>query len=110
MKILVAVLLVVSLLFVGCANTINDGMGGKIFTATFIINGAYSGEYGHFQLAPEVGAHTHTATVYDPGSSASFAKGNATSGSNTGTTNANSHTLPFNIVQPSIFYNMFIKL
>lgn len=32
--------------------------------------------------------HTHTATVYDAGSSASFAKGNATTGGNTGTTNS----------------------
>lgn len=81
-------------------NTVIMGMAGEI-----------TGEYQHVQLSSEVGAHTHTATVYDSGSAANFAKGNGSTGSNTATTNANSPaSLGFNITQPSVIYNIFMKL
>jgi len=75
-------------------------------------SGVYLGEYAHTQLVSELAAHNHTLTTVTSGrvgTSAVFfnylndISGAATSGiTGSGT--------PFNIVQPGVFYNIYIKL
>lgn len=97
----------------GTAITYTDA-GSGTNTVSMASQGAITGEYFHTQLAREVGIHNH------PGSSGNFlvnAAGNtftAGAGAFNFTTNANtgnnSGGAPFNITQPSVLYNMFIKL
>ena len=84
--------------------------------------GAYLGESTHTQLATEVAGHTHgltaaTISTSTVGGGASAAVGYQPSNSITqksivnGQTDANSPAgTPFNVIQPTTFYNVFIKL
>lgn len=78
--------------------------------------GSQAGQYSHVQLSSEVGSHTHTGTVALASNGGSGVASPGTSlqltNSNTSLTiNANSPAgSPFNIVQPGVFYNIFMKL
>ena len=81
--------------------------------------GTYSGEYNHTQLVSELANHTH-----DPGAGISNFFGQAGAGTSLTGPGAQDYTgaattggittwggpVPFNVTQPSSFYNMFIKL
>lgn len=78
--------------------------------------GTFEGEYAHTQLAKEVAAHTHTASVA-LGQVASTLNGVGgvnpivTTGPTSVTVNANTPAgTAFNVTQPGTFYNIFIKL
>lgn len=79
--------------------------GGSVAFTTAFASGLNAGattlttaqipSHTHTGTTVSAGAHSHTATVWDAGSSASFAKGNASTGSNTATTDsvgAHTHT------------------
>jgi hypothetical protein len=90
----------------------SDGTGTS--SVNFALGGTF-GEATHMQLAAEVGPHTHPTSF------------NATSNTGAGGTNvvisdfaggiqtfitatANSNGSPFNVVQPSVYMNVFFKL
>jgi hypothetical protein len=99
----------------------DNGSGTTI--AQVLPLGVEIGEFTHTQLGKEVGAHTHTAVT-----NTTFAITDTASGSllhpvvgqsNVGTfnlpgvTTINTNTpnsTPFNVIQPSVTYNIFIKL
>jgi hypothetical protein len=90
------------------------GSGSNLVNMSVL--GAPTGEYQHAQLAAEVGAHTHTSTFAGT-SNATGVGGSNIVISNFGgspqslvTINANSDGAPFNVVQPSSYMNMYIKL
>ncbi len=93
----------------------NAGSGTQTATAAYA--GSYEGEYAHAQLIAEIAAHTHpgsvmpfqafnagggaTAVVETPGGvSGNYPLSIASQGSGT----------PFNVTQPGVFYNIFMKL
>lgn len=85
-------------------------------TNTFItsLQGTYLGEYAHTQLVAELAAHTHTPTtggasfIVSTGGALDFVGGgHAVGNATTGTTGSST---PFNIVQPSVSMNIFMKL
>jgi hypothetical protein len=81
--------------------------------ANFSVLGGVTGEYAHTQLVPELAAHTHTINppniTLDGASANTFGKGGGGTPDTIlmGTTGTST---PFNVVQPSTYMNMFIKL
>ena len=84
--------------------------GTGLHTVTMGMTGEITGEYAHLQLNDEVAPHIHSATVWDAGNTATFAKGNDTTGALTAAVSPNGVPISFNITQPSSFYNIFMKL
>jgi len=89
----------------------SDGSGVIFLDPT----GTTTGEYTHLQLQKEIGLHTHTGTVaLQYGVSSVTGPGafpNPISGTTGLNINANApNNTPFNIVQPGVFYNIFMKL
>lgn len=91
----------------------NAGTGTQTVVGAY--NGTFEGEYAHTQLVAELAAHSHAPgsgsffqNVGGVGSTAAFAGGvtNATSAA-TATTGTST---PFNVTQPGVFFNMFMKL
>ncbi len=86
--------------------------GSGINTLNFAMSGTF-GEAEHTQLLSELVSHTHTAALYSLGAGSNAKFSNFDTGgaqSNTGTTDATGGGSPFNIVQPSIYMNVFMKL
>lgn len=92
--------------------------GGDNGTGTQTINfatGGYFGEFEHTQLVAELAAHVHHATsaggqfIESGGSSTGITPGNANATLASDTSSTGSST-PFNIVQPSSYCNVFLKL
>lgn len=96
---------------------------GSLVYIDFNPLGATVGEYGHVQLTKEVGAHSHTATTVTSFTASNVAAGSllfpvvggsaSTAFSLPGSTSIATNTpnsSPFNVVQPSVFYNVFVKL
>jgi hypothetical protein len=83
-------------------------------TAYLQTTGSIEGEYGHTQLATEVAAHIHGLTgqtgtavsVVSTGGGSTF----LTNSPGSNVTNASSAGTAFNVTQPGVFYNIFIKL
>jgi len=78
-------------------------------TGTIIscFNGSFEGEYQHTQLLVELAAHNHTVI----GAAASAVAGaGATALGGTTTTSTTGSSRPFNVTQPGVFYNMYMKL
>ncbi len=99
----------------------NAGSGTN--TVIMSLAGEITGEYAHSQLATEVGAHSHSASTDVVGfNTASGSLTNVIVGSGGGSGGRNPYSLQttisnntpagtaFNIVQPSTFYNIFMKL
>lgn len=90
------------------------GSGNNLVNMSVL--GAPTGEYQHSQLASEVGAHTHTSTFPGTSNATGVGGGNIVISNFSGspqsivTINANSNGAPFNVVQPSSYMNMYIKL
>ena len=91
----------------------NAGTGTH--TVTSSLSGTNVGEYAHEQLIPELAAHDHTGHfVYPPETCAGG--GTPVVGQPGGasdfdfTTDITGSNVPFNIVQPSSYRNIFIKL
>lgn len=90
---------------------------GTVFTGLNVISnliGSSTGQYMHTQLANEVGVHTHssTGTYFRVGVSAGGTL-DATAGALNAqvvTTANNVGGTAFNIVQPTTYYNVFLKL
>ena len=80
-------------------------------TATMSVLGAPTGQYAHTQLEAELAAHSHTTfpnfAITNAAAGAGVNAATAAPGANTGTTGSST---PFNIVQPSTYLNMFMKL
>jgi hypothetical protein len=85
--------------------------------------GTVTGQYSHTQLASELAAHTHVATTnttFSAGNTNGAPFANVIVGQNAsipitlpGTTTISANTpagSPFNVTQPSVFYNMYMKL
>ena len=77
--------------------------------------GSFIGEEAHLQATNEVGIHAHGFSVPFSNQSASRGGGNADTVTNqtpfTSTTNNNiAQNVPFNIIQPTVYMNVFIKL
>lgn len=96
---------------------VTGGTNGSTGTVSFSFGGTL-GESTHLQATSEVGVHNHTGTLqtYIPPGSPTVA-GNLTYGTATPngtasyTTNNNlSSNFPMNIIQPSTYINVFLKL
>jgi hypothetical protein len=90
----------------------NSGTGTQtIYTAT---EGSYEGEYAHVQLQGELATHTHTGSVAlgigNQGTNPTGFNTSATTGPTGLTINNAGSSTAFNITQPGVFYNMFMKL
>lgn len=89
-------------------------------TVISALAGAYEGEYAHTQLEAELAAHHHPGSVLNAlngaGTAAPWNSVIASSGSPTGTFTGgltiatDGSSTPFNVTQPSVFYNIFMKL
>jgi hypothetical protein len=78
-------------------------------TISFAPSGASEGESAHIQLTGEVGPHTHPNVVNTTGSGVgNIPPTGSEFAGNTGTNTPNS--VPFNVMQPSTLYNIFMKL
>lgn len=90
----------------------NAGSGTN--STTIIPTGSFEGEYAHTQLVAELAAHTHPApassnfvtsesnppNIYNQGGNGAQHNATGIQGSST----------PFNVTQPGVFLNMFMKL
>ena len=88
-------------------------------TAYLQLNGSSEGEYAHTQLTTELASHNHTATTTSPSGTnvtgATNTMALAQSNSNTFTGVAVSiqnqgNSTPFNVTQPSVMMNIYMKL
>lgn len=82
---------------------------GTTFNAIGIPQGTYGGEYAHSQLLAELAAHTHTIAV-GTGASTNTVGNNGNANSGTANTGSTGSGAAFNIVQPTVSMNMYIKL
>lgn len=87
--------------------------GGTAVLVDLNVSGSSTGQYMHTQLVAELAAHTHTYTLPNtptnvvlPNTPTSFVSA-VTPGTLTSSTGSSA---PFNIVQPTTFYNVYIKL
>lgn len=71
--------------------------------------GSYFGEYQHVQLETELALHHHNYILQSAGAGSGAPTGNGTPAPAASTTDTGS-SAPFNIVQPSTYMNVFIKL
>lgn len=93
----------------------SDGTGTQ--TVSFALGGSF-GEDRHTQLGVELALHSHVATVGAVGGVAGAAPFQTVLGSNVtpaqGTVDVDvantGASTPFNVVQPSVYYNVFLKL
>jgi len=86
------------------------------------LTGSSEGEYSHTQLTAEVGVHTHPNVLYNDGEPVVAAAsggsivghtvtGGATSiGSGPWTVAASASNVPFNVTQPGVYFNFYMKL
>lgn len=93
---------------------VNVGSGtNTVFVST---SAAYEGEYNHTPLMAELAEHTHTnpVNVYQVQGTAQPSFGGSTSFTTDGGTALNLSTMgnstKFNVTQPGVFYNIYIKL
>ena len=98
------------------------GAGSGTNTASFIPLGSVIGEYAHAQLLNELFNHTHDPLT--PGTNfwesvvsaspgfliTAGGSSNAINSSTTGNVTGEGTQQPFNVTQPSVFLNMFVKL
>lgn len=93
----------------------SDGTGTQ--TISFALGGSF-GESRHAQLLTELAAHTHNVTVSTNQSDTTVGSGhtsvgygtNSGSGASTFTSTTTGSSASFNVIQPSTYLNMFIKL
>lgn len=85
--------------------------GTPTYSVISALPGSFEGEYAHTQLTAELAQHLHsvdsftmTGTTLSPGAS------NATTGPGTFNTNNTGSSTPFNVTQPGVFFNLFMKL
>ena len=76
---------------------------------------SFEGEYAHTQLSSELAAHNHTPLSGNFVTDVAFNNETAAGGNKSyvgisATTNTVGSSTPFNITQPGVFYNIFIKL
>lgn len=95
----------------GTAITLTSNANGTVTVPAHQL-GTFLGEEKHLQLASEVAAHTHPLTSYasNPNSSTSLGSGDFISPSSSNTGANSPANVPFNVVQPTVFMNVFIKL
>jgi hypothetical protein len=88
----------------------DNGSGTNSFN--FALGGAF-GEKQHTQLTTELATHNHAMEIQGAGATIHILNANATtatSGLDSGIIVNNGSSAPFNIVQPSTYMNIFIKL
>lgn len=98
------------------AASFSDAMSGLIITVVSDAGtiwsaypGSYEGEYAHTQLIAELAAHHHTLSPAPQFPGAVFA-GGAGYDAITANTSTTGSSTPFNVTQPGVFYNIFMKL
>jgi hypothetical protein len=85
--------------------------GTAVNTVNFSVEGASIGEYAHTQSIAELAAHTHTTFPNFGTTNAAAGSGvNAATAAPGAPTGSTGSSQPFNVVQPSTYLNMFIKL
>jgi hypothetical protein len=91
--------------------------GGTAGTPNFTVNAALGGSFGesaHTQLIAEIASHNHATgngQSFVTSVGATLTGGTGTNALSTvNTTASTGSSLPFNIVQPSVYYNIFMKL
>jgi len=77
--------------------------------------GTITGEYQHTQLLAELATHTHTIAnspnaFFQNAGAPGLGAGATINQAASITLNTAGNSLPFNVVQPSVFYNIFMKL
>lgn len=82
---------------------------GTDLVTNFALGGAF-GQSRHVQLVGEIGAHTHPMTYDGVTQVSSDVNALDVAGGNATTTGSAGLSYPFNIVQPSVYYNVFLKL
>lgn len=109
----------ISTTFTGAVSTSSivgyTNAGSGTITATSSLAGTIEGEYAHTQLVAELASHTHPPLA--PNSTYVGASGTPTAalagGSTVGavaTTGSTGSSTPFNVTQPGVFLNMYMKL
>lgn len=97
----------------GTALTFGSGSG----TINTKLAGSFEGEYAHTQLVAELAAHSHTPSA--PGVDFVVTVGSGGSGIQSGasplynavaTTSITGNSTAFNVTQPGVFFNMYMKL
>jgi hypothetical protein len=83
------------------------GSGTNTFFEAF--NNTVEGEYAHTQLLAELAAHTHTIPV-GTGASTSTVGNNGAANTGTANTGSTGSSTPFNVTQPGVFLNLYMKL
>lgn len=88
--------------------------GSNCSVVAALIN-SQEGEYAHTQLLAELAAHTHTVTPIGNANSAStghitMLANNDNQTSTTFNTGSTGSSTPFNVTQPGVFVNMYMKL
>ncbi len=93
----------------------NAGLGGNVIIAAHAL-GSFLGEETHLQTAAEVGPHTHPANLWVNGGSAhphipvAVSPVNGDPDGSVIDVLANANGARFNVMQPTVFMNVFIKL
>lgn len=83
--------------------------GSGTSTFIFAIAGSNEGEYAHSQLIAELASHNHSIINQITATGSTIAGGSGFNSATTTTGSTGSGT-PFNVTQPGVFYNMFMKL
>lgn len=98
----------------GTVLPLTSNAGGTVTPLNVETLGSFIGEEAHLQLGSEVGAHTHPFSVPFSNQANSRGGGAADTVTNAvafnGTTSANTAPAPFNVIQPTVYMNVFIKL
>ena len=76
-------------------------------TAYLQTTGSIEGEYAHTQLVAELATHHHTITAGNASATGGAGVAALLGTTNTGDTGSST---PFNVTQPGVFYNIFVKL
>jgi hypothetical protein len=89
--------------------------GTSPISVTGPLTGTFEGEYAHTQLEPEIGLHNHHSPITVPGGVVAQAGTGFCSTAGLGnplhiTIPTDGSSVPFNVTQPGVFMNMYMKL
>lgn len=94
----------------GTAIVLTTNASGTITPVNVETLGSYIGEEDHLQALNELVAHIHTLSPYTPTTGASGSGVAAFTSAGSISTDAMAAGRPFNIMQPTVYMNVFIKL
>ena len=85
--------------------------GSGTNTITYAFAGSLEGQYAHIQLVDEIATHYHDLPLQNVNLASPGVGANAVTWSGSGLTTSNAgENLPFNVTQPGIYLNIYMKL